>query len=288
MRSPRITGGGGAPGGPDPALQLVVPAANVRAMGKEPQDFYGDREKANDFIEEVRGYLRLNADVVGFDSPRKKAAFLLTCMKGPEVAGWVRDMGRVIDQLGPNNNAPIFWEQFLQEFEMQFQDSSREDRARTEITKLHMNNSEIDAYITKFEELAQKAGYTAGNPETLRQFHMGLPQHVLEDMMCSPPVTGYKAHKQQAIESVLANRVIWDIQNSKGNFGRQNRGGNPFQGAHYYNSQPQCPSFFQQNPRNSPIQPVYNSSNAPSSMNNTLVAMDLSRGRAPPWCQQRG
>jgi hypothetical protein len=58
-----------------------------------------------------------------------------------------------------------------------------------------MNNGEIDAYITKFEKLARKAGYTAGNPETLWQFHMGLPQCVLEDMMHSPPVTGYEAHK---------------------------------------------------------------------------------------------
>jgi hypothetical protein len=98
-------------------------------MGKVPQDFFGDQEKADDFIEEVRGYLCLNANVSGFNSPKKKAAFTLTCMKGPEVAGWVRDMGRVIDQLGPNNNAPIFWEQFLQEFETQFQDSSREDHA---------------------------------------------------------------------------------------------------------------------------------------------------------------
>jgi hypothetical protein len=113
-----------------------------------------------------------------------------------------------------------------------------------------MTNGEIDAYIAKFEELARKAGYTAGNPETLRQFHMGLPQRVLEDVMRSPPVHGYEAHKQQAIESVLANRVIWDIQNSKGNFGRQSRGGNPFQGAQYYNNQPQRPSFFQQNSRN--------------------------------------
>jgi hypothetical protein len=116
-----------------------------------------------------------------------------------------------------------------------------------------MNNGEIDAYIAKFEELARKAGYTAGNPETLRQFHMGLPQCVLEDVMHSPPVIGYEAHKQRAIESILANQVIWDIQNSKGNFGRQNCGGNSFQGARYYNNQPQCPSFFQQNPRNNPF-----------------------------------
>jgi hypothetical protein len=197
-------------------------------------------------------------------------------------------MGRVIDQLGPNDNAPIFWEQFLREFETQFQDSSREDRARTEITKLRMANGEIDAYIAKFEELARKAGYTAGNPETLRQFHMGLPQRVLEDVMRSPPVHGYEAHKQRAIESVLANRVIWDIQNSKGNFGRQNRGGNPFQGARYYNNPSQRPSFFQQHSRNNNAQPRYNSSNAPSAMNNTPVPMDLSRGRAPPWRQQRG
>jgi hypothetical protein len=136
-------------------------------MGKEPQDFFGDREKADNFIEEVRGYLHLNANMVGFNSPKKKATFTLTCMKGPKVVGWVRDMGRVIDQLGPNDNAYIFWEQFLQEFKMQFQDSSREDRAQTEITKLQMNNGKINAYIAKFKELARKAGYMDGNPETL-------------------------------------------------------------------------------------------------------------------------
>jgi hypothetical protein len=76
-------------------------------------------------------------------------------------------MGCIIDQLGPNDNAPIFWEQFLQKFEMQFQDSSREDCAQTEITKLHMKNGEINAYIAKFEELVRKAEYMAGNPETL-------------------------------------------------------------------------------------------------------------------------
>ena len=105
--------------------------------------------------------------------------------------------------------------------------------------------------------------------------------------MHSPLVVGYEAHKQRAIESVLANQVIWDIQNSKGNFGRQNQGSNPFQRAHYYNSQSQRLSFFQQNPKNNP-QPIYNLSNTPPFMNNAPVPMDLSQGRAPPWCQQRG
>jgi len=66
-------------------------------MEKQPQDFYSDREKADNFIEEVKEYLCLNQDVSGFDSPKKKAAFILTCMKGPEVVEWVWDMGQDID-----------------------------------------------------------------------------------------------------------------------------------------------------------------------------------------------
>ena len=58
-------GGGGPPvgGQPPAAQQPVPPAADVKAMGSLPQIFYGDRSKANDFIEEVKGYFRLNADV---------------------------------------------------------------------------------------------------------------------------------------------------------------------------------------------------------------------------------
>ena len=48
---------------------------------------------ANDFIDEVKVYLCLNADVVGYDSPFKKVAFTLTLIKGENAAQWVRDMG---------------------------------------------------------------------------------------------------------------------------------------------------------------------------------------------------
>jgi hypothetical protein len=44
-------------------------------MGKLPDAFTGDRTKAEDFIEEVKGYLRLNVDVSGFNSPMKKNRF---------------------------------------------------------------------------------------------------------------------------------------------------------------------------------------------------------------------
>ena len=91
--------GGGAgppPGQPAPAGQGQAPiqaAADIKAMGNLPHKFTGDRTKADDFIEEVKAYFRVNEDIAGFNSPIKKVTFTLTLIKGDEVAGWVRDMG---------------------------------------------------------------------------------------------------------------------------------------------------------------------------------------------------
>ena len=84
-------GGSGPPGGGQPlaAQQPVPPVLDVKAMGSLPQIFYGDRSKANNFIEEVKGYFHLNADVAGYNSPYKKVAFTLTLVKGEEMAQWV-------------------------------------------------------------------------------------------------------------------------------------------------------------------------------------------------------
>ena len=129
--------GGGAGGPPGPAHpvaaqpQAVIPAAqDVKTMGQLPQTFYGDRMRADDFIEEVKGYLRLNHDVAGFNSPIKKVAFTLTLIKGEDTAGWTRDVGAWLDGLDPAvDNVPALWDQFLLEFAEQFQDTQREDRA---------------------------------------------------------------------------------------------------------------------------------------------------------------
>ncbi|KAH9974864.1 hypothetical protein BJV74DRAFT_888900 [Russula compacta] len=125
-------GGPGGPPGPDPnAPQVpVAAAANVKTMGALPQVFTGDRSKADDFIKEVKGYLRLNADVAGYNSPFKKIAFTLTLIKGESTAQWVRDMGEWIDRLHmPQDNIPALWDQFLLEFSQRFQDTQAAQRA---------------------------------------------------------------------------------------------------------------------------------------------------------------
>jgi hypothetical protein len=89
---PRGPGGPGGPGALNPALipqQPVAIAGDVKTMGQLPQVFTGDHAQADNFIEEVKGYLHLNQDMAGFDSPIKKIAFMLMLIKGPNTAGWM-------------------------------------------------------------------------------------------------------------------------------------------------------------------------------------------------------
>jgi hypothetical protein len=71
----------------------------MRAMGNKPENFYGDRAKADMFIEDVKAYLWLNEDIAGYNSLKNKIAFTLTCMKGNEVPRWTQAMGEMLNTL---------------------------------------------------------------------------------------------------------------------------------------------------------------------------------------------
>ena len=261
-------------------------------MGQLPRIFTGDRTQADDFIDELKGYLRLNHRVTGFDSPITKVALALTLIKGPEVAGWVRDVGEWLDTWDPNTqNIPAIWNIFLQEFARQFQDTQRPNRARIELEKLTMKPGEIDQYISRFEELARQAQYTAGDEATTTLFLKGLPAGILVDIFKPPAVTTYEDIKERAIQSTKSRILIDSILGSRrsGQTTRPiNRGG--FRGGAFQSFQSNTPrptqtqNNFQRDlpgpPRNN--NPI-NSSNAPRWMNNTAVPMDLSRARAPTW-----
>jgi hypothetical protein len=175
-------GGGGGCGGNAPQ-NPIPPAAGVKAMGALPKEFNGDRTTADHFIEEVQQYLRLNSNVAGYDSPIKKVAFTLTCMKGPDIATWTQDIRGMLNQLDPAvNNIPALWEQFLKKFCAQYQDSQRAERARKKLSTLHIMFPNIDQYILEFEELCRLAGFTSRNMETLQMFKQGLPINILRSL----------------------------------------------------------------------------------------------------------
>jgi hypothetical protein len=259
-------------------------------MGNKPENFWGDRTKAEEFIEEVKGYLRLNADVAGYNSPKTKAAFTLTCMKGSEVAGWVKNMGEIIEDLDPADNVPLFWDYFLQEFDRQYLDSTRQDRAQLAIQTHRLKGYEIDAYIAKFEELARQADYMVGGMESIQLFKNGLSLLVLADVMRAPPVIGYNMIKERAIHSTTAQRTL-DNQFS----GTRAKLPVPTNRPFFFSNQTLPRPLYQNSGGRPSYQPQYNSSNAPSTYNNRPVPMDIGRsrtwrgrGRGTPRGQWRG
>ena len=286
-------GGGGPPAGGQPlaAQQPVPPAIDVKAMGSLPQIFYGDQSKADDFIEEVKGYFCLNADVAGYNSPYKKVAFTLTLVKGEETAQWVRNMGNWLDTIDPiADNVKDLWLQFLEAYTYQFQDSQAAQRAQNDLKSCRMTNNNYDKYVSKFEALADRANYTRGSAELYDMFLEGLPTSILYDVLKPPTPLTYDALKDK-VRALAQGKAIIDGLLCQWNIGTQG-GGTAYQRV---NNNSQRHPFPQNNWRGRSGgqrgggRPQYNSTMAPPSMNNTPVPMDLSRSRAPNnWRGQGG
>ena len=217
-------------------------------MGALPQLFYGDRIKADNFIDEVKAYLCLNADIAGYDSPFKKVAFTLMLIKGESAAQWVRDMGDWLDTLIiPRDNIPGLWDQFLTEVREQFQDTQAAQRARNKLRDCKMKGSDYDDYIMRFKSLARKANYAIGNEETYNMFLQGLSEQLLCDTLKLPIPLNYNKAKDKVKLIAQGQAVIKGIL--KKNFS----GGTPFQ--HFNNNQQRHPFFSNNNwQRNNPQQ----------------------------------
>ena len=87
--NPGSEGGGGRPPSPQgPAAapqQVPQPQGDVRMMGALPEPFTSEQAKAGHFIEAMKIYVRLNRQVLGFESTMQKINLALTLMHGKKV-----------------------------------------------------------------------------------------------------------------------------------------------------------------------------------------------------------
>ncbi len=167
--------GGGGPAAGRAAAQPIAAAANVKAMGKDPPLFQGDRSKADTFMNEVEKYLTLNYDVAGFNSPKKKVVLVLTFMQGSEVEEWTRGMLQWIQQINDHSNTDDVWCVFQRQFYRLFTDTQADSTARKELIQLKMRFPDIDSYIATFKQTVRKALYQLGLHEMNQQFLFRLP-----------------------------------------------------------------------------------------------------------------
>src|SRR6266851_3400735 len=184
-------------------------------MGMLPQIFDRERDKADAFMNKLLGYLLLNTNVPGFESPIRQVALALTLIKGPRVDQWVRDMTtwlRGLDLI--NNNVLRVCDYFTNTFEQQFSDSTKVQRSRQQLEKLRFKFLDINQYIADFEDLANLSGYTVGNDETINLFLKGFEnaRDLLYRILVPPILTMYYKLKEWAINVTKLRQLINMIQ----------------------------------------------------------------------------
>jgi hypothetical protein len=245
-------------------------------MGAPPIHFEGDCTRAEEFIDEVTDHFLLNHQHIPFQSAITRVAYTLSHVKGPQTATWRHNMGRWLANQPDNQDT---YDQFIAQFCAQFMDSQKELRARNKLNTLHMTWPHIDQYIVDFEQLIGEAGYDQNHPKSLQLFLLHLSLTVLADTMkamAQQPVRDYPTYKETTIKGTQSQEILKALLgNTVGRFFQPQRQGNPQPQYQRQNWNYQCP---QQN--NNYPQCQYNSSNAPWSMNNAYIPMDLDRSRA--------
>ena len=210
-------------------------------------------------------------------------------IKGDEPAQWVQNMGNWLNTLNPiTDNVEDLWDQFLEAYMYQFQDSQAAQWAQTKLKNCRMTNNNYNNYVSHFEALANKAEYTRGSTEMYDMFLKGLPTNFLYDTLKLPTPTIYEALNDRVRALSQGKAIINGLLRQWG-AGTQG-GGNAYQQVNNNQWSP----FPQNNWRGPPGGqrgggwPQYNSTNAPPSMNNTPVPMDFSRSRTPTNWQGQG
>jgi hypothetical protein len=74
-----------------------------------------------------------------------------------------------------------------------------------------MKALEINEYISKFEELCNKAGYMMGNTEVTYLFLKGLPKSILEDVIKGPQVGSYEDLKDCTVQVTRSQELLHNI-----------------------------------------------------------------------------
>ena len=204
-----------------------------------------------------------NQGVPGFKSPIRQIAITLTFIKGPQVNGWVKGILEGLKQLHPlADNIKYTYIDFLVHFKAQFTDSTKQETTQASLNRLTFHFSNINQYISDFKMLAQKARYTRGSRELMNMSLKGLytTSDVVERVIDKSP-TDYYDLKEKTI-AVVKNRQLLNAM-------KRSTTTSAFQRPFQCFNRPRPP-------------PQFNSSNAPCTMNNIPVPMDLSRGQFLP------
>ena len=181
-------GRGGPPGGGGffPAIGPGAAAGGGgRLGGNPPRIFDGTCSEADAFMNKFNLYPLTNIGVDQVDNPMKRAALLLGFIQGENVKDWVKRWTVwALDQYntGLVSTDEHYWNTVTRAFKTSFQDTGATEHAKEKLHHLSFTPGEIDGFITKFESLANEAGYLLNNRSTTTLFASKLPNKMMDHL----------------------------------------------------------------------------------------------------------
>ena len=105
----------------------------------------------------------------------------LTYLQGPLVTEWVKAMSAWLRQQVTINHVRFkdewLWTSTMLAFNRQFADVLEQEKAKALLRRgFKMEGSDLDAYISKFEQTVRHAGLNVNDPLVLDKFTDGIPQ----------------------------------------------------------------------------------------------------------------
>jgi len=121
-----------------------------------------------------------NADVM--TNPYRRTMTFLSYIRGPLIDDWVQEQAQwLVDQMtgGVLQTEENLWRTIDTRFRQAYTDTAESAKAQHELKSLHMTKDNLDDFISKFQNLANKAGYDLDQCVTLDLFQNGLPNNLV-------------------------------------------------------------------------------------------------------------
>jgi hypothetical protein len=171
-------GGGGAAGGGG--------GGHGKLGGNPPEEFIGERSKANAFMNQFNLYRLSNYDAEQMVVPMKRATLLLGFIKGPLVDDWVKRWTQwAINQFSINHRPPTdeyYWTEISNGFQTAFQDTGARERAEKELHMLRWDPESVDTFLAHFKSLAEAADFELDSNPTKSILARKLPFSMVDHL----------------------------------------------------------------------------------------------------------
>ncbi len=175
-------GGGGGRGGGEGGAARGPPPANGRLEGNPPFEFTGDRERSKAFMLAFQIYRGMNPNADVMTNPYQRTMTFLSYIRGPLVDDWVQEQAQwLVDQIqgGVLQTEENLWRTIDTRFRQAYTDTAESAKAQHKLKSLHMTKDNLDDFISRFQNLANKAGYDLDQRVTLDLFQNGLPNNLV-------------------------------------------------------------------------------------------------------------